>query len=157
MYTLAAMTARTPKPTSTSTTRTPPKKLVLDRFDTLQSDVAAFNRERNWRQFHSPKNLTMALAIEAAELMEPFRWDTTLGSWKKARTSPTAESVRDELADVVLLAMSMAHYLDIDLLAATRSKLERNRGRYPADRARGRSDKYTAYESNSAKTSRKTR
>ena len=128
------MTARTRKPEP-------------DRFDALVSDVAAFNRERNWRQFHSPKNLAMALAIEAAELMEPFRWDTTLASWKNARNSPTAEAVRDELADVVLLAMSMAHYLDIDLLAATRAKLERNRARYPADKARGRADKYTAYVS----------
>lgn len=89
----------------------------------------------------------MALAIEAAELMEPFRWMTTAASWRAAREEPMASAVRDELADVVLLALSMADYLGIDLVAAARAKLQRNRERYPVERARGRADKYTAYES----------
>src|SRR5439155_25664026 len=97
----------------------------VDRLAALQADVAAFNRERRWRQFHAPKNLAMALAIEAAELMEPFRWDTPAKSWRTARTEPTAQHVRDELADVVLLALSLAEYLEIDLVAATRAKLEK--------------------------------
>lgn len=116
-----------------------------DRLAALQAEVAAFNRERRWRQFHAPKNLAMALAIEAAELMEPFRWQTPAASWKTARQEPTAGYVRDELADVLLILLSLAEYLEIDLVAAARAKLERNRARYPADRARGRADKYTAY------------
>ena len=122
-----------------------------DRLATLQRDVAAFNRERDWRQFHAPKNLTMALAIEAAELMEPFRWMTPAASWRAAREGDSASHLRDELADVMLLALSLASYLDLDLVEITRAKLEKNRARYPADQARGRADKYTAYEAKPAK------
>lgn len=118
---------------------------TLDRLAALQRDVAAFNRERAWRQFHAPKNLVMALAIEAAELMEPFRWLTPAASWRAAREGATAAYLRDELADVMLLALSLASYLDLDLVEVTRAKLEKNRERYPADRSRGRADKYTAY------------
>src|SRR5262245_29982305 len=116
-----------------------------DTFAALQADVAAFNRERRWRQFHPPENRAMALALAAAALTAPFRWMTPAASWRAARAGPAAATVRDELADVMLLALSMADYLGLDLLAATRAKLERNRARYPADRARGRADKYTAY------------
>ncbi len=123
-----------------------------DRLAALQAEVSAFNRERAWRRFHAPKNLAMALGIEAAELMEPFRWATPAASWAIARTEPTASAVRAELADVVLLALSMADYLGIDLVDAARAKLETNRVRYPADRARGRSDKYTAYTDPPRKT-----
>ena len=77
--------------------------------------------------------------------MEPFRWSTPAASWTQCRTEPTASAVRAELADVLLLAVSMADYLGIDLIDAARAKLEVNRTRYPADRARGRADKYTAY------------
>jgi NTP pyrophosphatase (non-canonical NTP hydrolase) len=126
--------------------RRPSPAAPADTLAALQAAVAAFNRERRWRQFHAPKNLAMALAIEAAELMEPFRWMTPSASWRAAREGPTADIVRDELADVMLLALSMADYLGLDLLAVTRAKLERNRVRYPVDRARGRADKYTAYE-----------
>ncbi len=117
-----------------------------DRLAVLQREVAEFNRERDWRQFHAPKNLAMALAIEAAELGEPFRWLTPAASWRAARTGETAAYLRDELADVLLIALSLASYLDIDLVDVTRAKLARNRTRYPVDRARGRADKYTAYE-----------
>jgi NTP pyrophosphatase (non-canonical NTP hydrolase) len=132
--------------------RSAPSEPTEDSLAALQAEVAAFNRERAWRQFHAPKNLAMALAIEAAELMEPFRWQTPAASWKSARTGPTAEYVRDELADVLLLTLSMAEYLDIDLLAAARAKLAKNRARYPAERARGRADKYTAYASADGET-----
>lgn len=122
-----------------------------DRLADLQAEVAAFNRERRWRRFHSPKNLAMALAIEAAELMEPFRWLGTAAAWKAAREGPVADAVREELADVMLAALSLADYLGLDLVAITRAKLERNRAKYPADKARGRADKYTAYETDVAR------
>lgn len=115
-------------------------------FDALCADVAAFNRERAWEQFHAPKNLAMALAIEAAELMEPFRWLTPEESWAAARPDgAAAAAVRAELADVVLVAISLANYLGLDLVEIARAKLEQNRARYPADQARDRADKYTAY------------
>src|SRR6476646_2464345 len=115
---------------------TRPKPEKTDRLESLVRDVAAFNRERDWRQFHAPKNLTMALAIEAAELMEPFRWMSPAASWRAARGGDAAAKLREELADVMLLAMSLASYLDLDLVEITRAKLERNRQRYPADKAR---------------------
>lgn len=115
-----------------------------DRFEALVREVSAFNKERAWRRFHAPKNLAMALAIEAAELMEPFRWVSPQASWKLAREG-ARDTVRRELADVVLVAISMADYLGIDLIDAVRAKLEENRAKYPADQSRGRADKYTAY------------
>jgi NTP pyrophosphatase (non-canonical NTP hydrolase) len=121
------------------------KTVKTDRLDALVRDVAAFNSERDWKQFHAPKNLTMALAIEAAELMEPFRWMTPEDSWRAARDGEAAAKLREELADVMLLSMSLASYLELDLVEITRAKLERNRERYPAEKARGKADKYTAY------------
>lgn len=116
-----------------------------DRWSALVRDVSDFNRERAWRRFHAPKNLAMALAIEAAELMEPFRWTSARASWALARGEAN-ETVRRELADVVLVAISMSDYLGLDLIDLVREKLEENRKKYPADQSRGRSDKYTAYQ-----------
>jgi uncharacterized protein (DUF952 family) len=117
-----------------------------DSLAALVADVRAFNEARDWRQFHSPKNLAMALTIEAAELSEPFRWDTDGASWKRAESDEGKAHLRNEMADVLLLLLSLADYNQIDLAAAARAKLALNGARYPEDRAKGRSDKYTAYE-----------
>lgn len=122
-----------------------PTERPSDRLAALQSAVRAFNKARSWRKFHAPKNLSMALAIEAAELMEHFRWMTPARSWKAAREEPTASHVRDEMADVLLVLLSLADYLQIDLVAAAEAKLRRNGEKYPEAESRGRSEKYTAY------------
>ena len=113
----------------------------------LQRAAAAFNSARDWRQFHSPKNLAMALTIEAAELAEPFRWDSDDASWKRARSPEGRAHLQNEMADVLLLLLSLAEYNEIDLARAVREKLAVNGERYPEERARGRADKYTAYAS----------
>ena len=111
----------------------------------LKQRMAEFVHQRAWEKYHRPKNLAMSLAIEAAELMEPLRWLTPKASWAAAREEPTKSYLRKEMADVLLVLLSLADYLGVDLLAAALEKLEENRARYPAELARGRADKYTAY------------
>ena len=101
-----------------------------------------FVRERDWEKFHSPKNLTMALAVEAAELMEHFQWLTEeesgdLPSEKRA-------AVEDEMADVLIYLIRLGDRLGVDLIAAER-KIERNRARYPVERVKGSAKKASDY------------
>jgi NTP pyrophosphatase (non-canonical NTP hydrolase) len=119
-------------------------------IDALLREVREFNRARDWAQFHSPKNLAMALTIEAAELAEPFRWDDDARSRARAASPEGRAHLAHEMADVLLLLLSLASYNDIDLVAAARDKLALNAQRYPAERARGRADKYTAYSGEGA-------
>jgi dCTP diphosphatase len=104
----------------------------------LRAAIERFVDERDWRQFHTPKNLSMAIAIESAELMEHFQW---LGSEesRSVRESPeNLAEVREELADIMCYALSFANALDIDIAAAVTDKLVKNARKYPADRFRGR-------------------
>jgi NTP pyrophosphatase (non-canonical NTP hydrolase) len=133
-------------------TRRKPPSAATDRLLALTNAAREFNRERDWQIFHSPKNLAMAIAIEAAELMEPFRWDTPEQAWHRASSPEGLEYVRSEMADVLLLLVSMADYLGVDLVDEAFRKLQRNGTRYPVDRARGRADKYTAYATGAART-----
>lgn len=100
--------------------------------------VREFVDERDWRQFHTPKNLAMALAIEAAELMEHFQWIDGETSRAVADDADKLAAVADELADVMCYAMAMANELDIDVAAAMAAKMAKNRAKYPADEYRGR-------------------
>ena len=104
----------------------------------LRAAVQRFVDERDWRQFHTPKNLSMAIAIESAELMEHFQWVGTEES-RGVRESPDdLAQVREELADVFCYALSFANALDLDIAAAVADKLVKNARKYPADRFRGR-------------------
>jgi NTP pyrophosphatase (non-canonical NTP hydrolase) len=111
----------------------------------LRERVAAFADERDWGKFHSPKNLAMALAVEAAELMELFQWKTEEESWAVRDDPAELARVRDELADVAVFVLNMCNRLDVDLASAIFKKLEQNALRYPADRVRGSAAKYTEY------------
>jgi NTP pyrophosphatase (non-canonical NTP hydrolase) len=105
----------------------------------LRQLVADFVAERDWEQFHSPKNLAMSLAIEAAELMEHFQW-IDLAASRAIADQPDAKSeVADELADVLCYALAMANTLQIDLSDAVTNKMRKNAIKYPADTFRGRS------------------
>ncbi len=104
----------------------------------LRRAVQCFVDERDWGQFHSPKNLSMAIAIEAAELMEIFQWVGT-GERPGAESSPQeVQHIREELADILCFAFSFANALDIDVASAVRDKIAKNAKKYPADRFRGR-------------------
>lgn len=109
----------------------------------LKDRLRAFVAERNWDQFHSPKNLAMALSVEAAELVELFQWLT------EEQSATPDERLRrraaEELADVLWFLVRIADRLDIDLLQAAAEKLERNAVKYPAERVRGQARKYDEY------------
>jgi dCTP diphosphatase len=104
----------------------------------LRQLVADFVAERDWSQFHSPKNVSMALAIEAAELMEHFQWLTTEDSRKLSDDPEKLAEVADELADVVGYSFALANELGIDLATAIRAKMIKNAQKYPAQEFRGR-------------------
>jgi len=109
----------------------------------LRDRLRRFAQERDWDQFHSPKNLSMALIAEAAELVEHFQWLTEEES--RALPPDTRAKVADELADVLVYLVRIADRLDIDLLAATERKLADNEAKYPAARVRGSAKKYSDY------------
>jgi NTP pyrophosphatase (non-canonical NTP hydrolase) len=104
----------------------------------LRQVVRQFVDERDWQQFHSPKNLSMALAIEVSELMEHFQWIGTDASWKVVDEPDRREDVRDEMADVLCYLLALANEMDIDLTAALRDKMVKNAKKYPAEEYRGR-------------------
>ena len=111
-----------------------------DSLDDLKKKVAAFVAEREWDQFHNPKNLAMALSAEAGELMEHFQWLTLEQAARPPKT--TRDAVALECADVLLYLLRICDKLDIDLAQAARRKLVINARKYPAAKARGRMTKY---------------
>ena len=128
-------------PADTPGDSTAPEAAPLASLTDLRDRLRQFAAERDWDQFHSPKNLAIALSVEASELLEHFQWLTdaasaSLGDRERAR-------VREELADVLLYLVRLADRLDVDLLAAARDKIALNAKKYPADKARGSSRKYT--------------
>lgn len=104
----------------------------------LREVVRRFVEERNWQQFHTPKNLAMALAIEAAELMEHFQWLTPQASRAVAGDAEKLAEVQDELADVLCYTLAIANELGIDVTEALHSKMVKNRKKYPVEEYRGR-------------------
>ena len=104
----------------------------------LRRLIADFVAERDWSQFHSPKNVSMALAVEAAELMEHFQWLTPEASRRLVDEPQKLADVGEEIADVVGYAMALANELGIDLASAIRAKMRKNAVKYPADEYRGR-------------------
>lgn len=109
----------------------------------LRNELREFVAERDWQQFHTPKNLAMALAGEAAEILEIFQWLTAEQS-AELPDDKMAE-VQEEIGDVLIYLVRLADLLGIDPLQAATAKLERNRVKYPVHLAKGRADKYTAY------------
>lgn len=105
----------------------------------LQQRLREFAGERDWEQFHTPKNLAMALAGEVGELLEIFQWLTPEQA-QAVMESARADDVEDELADVLIYLVRLADILDIDLIHVARRKLERNQGRFPPGEVRGRAD-----------------
>jgi dCTP diphosphatase len=112
-----------------------------DALAELRDRLRRFAAERDWQQFHAPKNLAMALSVEAAELLEHFQWLSEDAS-RRLPDGDLAE-VREELADVLLYLVRLADELGVDLAAAARDKIELNARKYPVDKARGTSRKST--------------
>ena len=116
-------------------------------FERIKKQVRQFVVERDWDQFHSPKNLSMALIVEAAEMVEHFQWLTEEQSCNLA-PDKLAE-VELELADIQIYLISLAEKLKLDLVAAVDKKLVLNAQKYPAEEVRGSSKKYTEYKERS--------
>jgi NTP pyrophosphatase (non-canonical NTP hydrolase) len=112
-----------------------------DSLQTLRNALRQFAADRDWDQFHYPKNLAIALNVEAAELLEHFQWMSEAES--AAIPEQTRVKVREELADVFLYLIRLADKLNIDLSAAAAEKMRINAAKYPIDKARGSSKKYT--------------
>lgn len=104
----------------------------------VRAIVRQFVDARDWQQFHSPKNLSMALAIEAAELMEHFQWITPEASRAIGERADKLEQVGEELADVICYALALANELNLDVSSILRDKMRKNERKYPADEYRGR-------------------
>ncbi len=109
----------------------------------LKQRVREFVAERDWDRFHSPKNLAMALSVEASELVELFQWITEEES--AALDAGRRQRAAEELADVLWFLVRVADRLDIDLLEAAEAKLVQNAKKYPVERVRGQSKKYNEY------------
>jgi len=121
-------------------------KTMSDRATTvaeLRERVLAFVRERDWEQFHAPKNLSMALAAETGELMEHFLWMSPEQSRTVVQDAAKRHKIEEEIADVVIYALEFANMTGIDVAAAIERKLVVNAKKYPVEKAKGRSDKYT--------------
>ena len=112
-----------------------------DQLLELKAAVSRFSTERDWAQFHSPKNLASALSVEAAELLEHFQWLTEAQSHDLSDEKRAA--VAAEMADVFLYLLNLSDKLDIDLMAASWAKLKANGEKYPVDKAKGSMKKYT--------------
>ncbi|MBN1331651.1 nucleotide pyrophosphohydrolase [Candidatus Dojkabacteria bacterium] len=107
----------------------------------LESKAIDFREQRDWEQFHNPKNIAGSIAIEASELLEVFQWAEGKDSKKLAKKR--LQEVKDEMADVLVYLVTLAHDLNIDLIEAAIEKIEKNDKKYPVEKAKGKSTKYT--------------
>jgi len=115
-----------------------------DSIEQLKARVNKFVEERDWAQFHSPKNLAMAMIVEAGEVVEHFQWMTESDS--KNLDAEQKEQVGQELSDTLVYLLRIAEVCDIDLLAAANKKIDLNAKKYPVEKAKGSNAKYTEYE-----------
>lgn len=110
-----------------------------DRLEEALEALRAFSREREWEAFHDPKNLAMAIASEAGELLSELRWVASEGSDAHCR-GPARQGVVDEIGDVLITTLMLCDRIGLDPIEAVRAKLEKNARKYPVEQARGRSE-----------------
>jgi dCTP diphosphatase len=113
-------------------------------LEDLRRAISAFIQERDWEQFHSPKNLAMALSVEVAEIVEHFQWLTA----EQSQNLPSEKlaEIREEIGDVMIYLVELADKLGIDPVEATKAKVAINGQKYPAELVKGKASKYTEYE-----------
>ena len=115
----------------------------MTELEQLRLKLRDFAAERDWDQFHSPKNLAMALSVEASELVECFQWLTEEQS--RSLSAQQLAAVTDEIADIQLYLIRLADKLDVDIRNAVSDKFKKNEAKYPADKVRGSAKKYNEY------------
>jgi dCTP diphosphatase len=112
-------------------------------LEAIKARIRGFRDERNWMQFHNPKNLAISISLEASELLEHFQWKSPEESEMHARVAKA--EIADEVADVAVYLIEFADNLGIDLEKAILEKLEKNAAKYPVERAKGSAKKYTEF------------
>jgi NTP pyrophosphatase (non-canonical NTP hydrolase) len=117
---------------------------MADSLDALRARVNAFVTERDWAQFHSPKNLAMAMIVEAGEVVEHFQWMTEDES--RNLDAETKEQVGQELSDTLVYLLRIAEVCGVDLIEAANKKIDLNAQKYPVEKCKGSNAKYSAYE-----------
>ncbi|GLP98316.1 MAG: nucleotide pyrophosphohydrolase [Pseudomonadota bacterium] len=110
----------------------------------LLKQLIEFRRERDWEQFHNPKDVAISLSIEASELLEWFQWKSA-EQVQQRLASDKREELEDEIADVAVYLAYLCHDLNIDLNQAIKNKMQKNAAKYPRDKVKGRNDKYDEY------------
>ncbi|HAD30985.1 MAG TPA: nucleotide pyrophosphohydrolase [Methylophaga sp.] len=110
----------------------------------LLKQLIEFRRERDWEQFHNPKDIAISLSIEAAELLEWFQWRNKT-EIKQMLETDKREDLEDEIADVAVYLSYLCHDLNIDIEQAIQRKMQKNAAKYPVDKVKGRADKYNEY------------
>jgi NTP pyrophosphatase (non-canonical NTP hydrolase) len=115
----------------------------MDALKSLQTALATFAAERDWDQFHTPKNLAMALSGEAGELLERFQWLTPEQSERTSLSAEALQAIEEEMADVLLYLLRLADRLNVDIESAAQAKLQRNAEKYPVSEAKGNAVKYS--------------
>nr|WP_320166810.1 nucleotide pyrophosphohydrolase [uncultured Methylophaga sp.] len=110
----------------------------------LFKQLIEFRRERDWEQFHNPKDIAISLSIEASELLEWFQWKSA-EEVQQRLASDKREDLEDEIADVAVYLAYLCHDLDIDLNQVIKCKMQKNAAKYPRDKVKGRNDKYDEY------------
>ena len=119
------------------------KKSTLDQ---VKKKIREFVRERDWEQFHSPKNISMSIAVEAAELMEHFQWLTEEQSRDLLKDKNKREEIEDELADIAIFILDFCNLFNIEFEEIIKTKLKKTAGKYPAHLVKGKTHKYTYYK-----------
>ncbi len=116
----------------------------MNELEELKARLREFAKDRDWDQFHAPKNLAMALSVEVAELVEHFQWLSEDQS--KRLDEKTKAEVADEIADVQVYLIRLADKLGVDILKSVDTKIKKNEAKYPAEKVRGSAKKYTEYK-----------
>ncbi len=111
------------------------------RLSKLKETIRKFRDERDWKQFHNPKDLAVAISVEAAELLEHFQWKN--GSEVDKKVKADKEKIEEEMADVYIYLLELSDIIDVDLIEAAKRKIAKNEIKYPADKAKGNAKKYT--------------
>ena len=119
-----------------------------DSIKDLTKKVVEFRDARNWKQFHKPKDMAISISLEAAELLEVFQWS---GADTEVDTDIKLAKVKEELADILMYALLMGNDLGLDIPEIISAKLDENNRKYPAEKAYGKADKYTAYVTDGGK------
>ena len=113
----------------------------MDKIDKLTQKILEFRDQRDWKQFHNPKDLAISIAIEASELLEEFQWKDNAGVEKKVKDEK--HKVEDEMADIYIYLLEMSDVLGVDLIEAAEKKMAKNEIKYPVEKAKGNAKKYT--------------